>query len=55
VYAKVDNFRDPGLELWQQNSLVPESDEENNVALISVAMGEPPEYNIFLPVVLNNH
>ncbi len=55
VYAKVDNFRDPGLEPWQQNSLVPESDEENNVALISVAMGAPPEYYIFLPVVLNNH
>ena len=55
VYAKVDNFRDPELEPWQQNSLVPESDEENNVALISVAMVEPPEYHVFLPVVLNNH
>jgi len=55
VYVKVDNFRDPDLEPWQQNSLVPESDEENNVASISVAMGEPAENHIFLPVVLNNH
>lgn len=54
VYAKVDNFRDPNLALWQQNSLVPESDEENNVTMVPVIMGEPDDYTIFLPAVMRN-
>jgi uncharacterized repeat protein (TIGR01451 family) len=51
VYAKVDNWWDPNLASWQQNSLVPESNEYNNVTHISVIMGGS---YIFLPVVLRN-
>ena len=51
VYAKVDNFLDPGLALWQRNSLVPESDEQNNVTWTPVSRPEP-ESTIFLPIVL---
>jgi uncharacterized repeat protein (TIGR01451 family) len=56
VYAKVDNFVDPDFELewWQWYSLVPESNEENNVEWIEVIPGEP-DYAVFLPVVLRNH
>jgi uncharacterized repeat protein (TIGR01451 family) len=50
VYAKVDNFWDPDEDLWQQNSLVPESDEYNNIAWTPVTMAEP-ECTIFLPAV----
>ena len=53
VYAKVDNFfGDESFPLWQRYSLIPESDEENNVDWIPVFMDA---YNIFLPAVLRNH
>lgn len=52
VYAKVDNFYDPNLALWQQNSLIPESDETNNVRWVPVDMDSGG--TIFLPVVLKN-
>ncbi len=52
VYAKVDNWRDPDLPLWQQNSLVPESNEYNNVTHIEVRIGGT---YVYLPIVLRNH
>ncbi|UCC63205.1 MAG: PKD domain-containing protein [Anaerolineae bacterium] len=52
VYAKADNIGPyPLRPSWQQHSLVPESNEENNVASVSVV---PGGYRIFLPIVLNN-
>jgi uncharacterized repeat protein (TIGR01451 family) len=54
VYAKVDNFRNEDFEWWQRYSLVPESNEENNVDWTEVIPGEP-DHAVFLPVVLCNH
>jgi uncharacterized repeat protein (TIGR01451 family) len=54
VYAKVDNFLNQSFELSHRNSLVTESNEENNVTWTQVIPGEP-DYAVFLPVVLCNH
>jgi uncharacterized repeat protein (TIGR01451 family) len=51
VCAKVDNYKNENFAPWQQNSLVPESDENNNVKCISV----DPENYIFLPIVVRGH
>ena len=56
VYAKIDNYPPyPSSPSWQQSSLVPESDEENNVLYGSVEMGAPDEFYVFLPAVMRNH
>jgi uncharacterized repeat protein (TIGR01451 family) len=57
VWAKVDNFlaTSGGFEPWQQYSLVPEADEENNLFWIPVKPAEPSMHTIFLPMVLRNH
>ncbi|MFZ5916947.1 MAG: PKD domain-containing protein [Chloroflexota bacterium] len=55
VYAKVDNYPpNPTLPLWQQSSLIPESDEGNNVFSREVLMGEADTFFIYLPSVLRN-
>ncbi|MBC7249991.1 MAG: DUF11 domain-containing protein [Anaerolineae bacterium] len=56
AYAKVDNYYWPeNPVVWQRFSLVPESDESNNVfGPVGVVMGEGT-FDIYLPLVLRNY
>jgi len=53
AWAKVDNYYDSidVLEPWQKNSLVPESNEENNVKFIEFDI---IGHTVFLPAVLKS-
>jgi len=56
AYAKVDNYYYPdNPTVWQRFSLVPESDESNNVfGPVGVEMGQGT-FNVYLPLVLRNY
>ena len=56
AYAKVDNYYWPENPVtWQRFSLVPESDESNNVfGPVGVEMGQGT-FNVYLPLVLRNY
>ncbi|MDY7042063.1 MAG: CARDB domain-containing protein, partial [Chloroflexota bacterium] len=56
AYAKVDNYYYPDNPVtWQRFSLVPESDESNNVfGPVGVEMGQG-SFNVYLPLVLRNY
>jgi len=56
AYAKVDNYYYPGNPTaWQRFSLVPESDESNNVfGPVGVEMGQGT-FNVYVPIVMRNY